>query len=203
MGLYVGRSEKLAVSYCKDADYYDAGYEKGELAATQEMQRVIDTIISDSALVEIFESNVASLNRYALYYSGFVTIRLPEVTSITNYAIANCKKLENVYLPKATSLTQYSFQGCTKLKVLDFPLVKSISNNVFHNCSKLDTLILRSGQVCSLSNTNSFAGTPIASGTGFIYVPYELVDSYKSETNWSTYAAQIRAIEDYPDVTGG
>lgn len=45
--------------------------------------------------------------------------------------------------------------------------------------------------------------TPMKSGTGYIYVPAALVDSYKAATNWSTYADQIRAIEDYPDITGG
>jgi hypothetical protein len=53
------------------------------------------------------------------------------------------------------------------------------------------------------NKTNIFASTPIASGTGYIYVPAALVDSYKGATNWSTYAAQIRAIEDYPEITGG
>ena len=38
---------------------------------------------------------------------------------------------------------------------------------------------------------------PIASGAGYIYVPAALVDSYKVATNWSTYAAQFRALEDY------
>jgi hypothetical protein len=40
-------------------------------------------------------------------------------------------------------------------------------------------------------------------GTGYIYVPATLVDTYKAGTNWSTHADQIRAIEDYPEITGG
>lgn len=27
--------------------------------------------------------------------------------------------------------------------------------------------------------------------------------SYKTATNWSTYAVQFRAIADYPEITGG
>lgn len=45
-------------------------------------------------------------------------------------------------------------------------------------------------------------GTAIASATGYIYVPQSLVDQYKAATNWATYANQIRAIEDYPEITG-
>ena len=57
--------------------------------------------------------------------------------------------------------------------------------------------MLAGGDLCSLDSTNAFTGTPIASGTGYIYVPAVLIDSYKAATNWSTYAAQFRALEDY------
>ena len=77
-------------------------------------------------------------------------------------------------------------------------LVTSIGSYAFCGCSKLTTLILRSETMCTLSNTNAFSSTPIESGTGYIYVPRALVDSYKAASNWSTYANQIRAIEDYP-----
>jgi hypothetical protein len=56
---------------------------------------------------------------------------------------------------------------------------------------------MRRTSVPSLSSTNAFAGTPIESGTGYIYVPAALIDSYKTETNWSAFAAQYRALEDY------
>ena len=45
--------------------------------------------------------------------------------------------------------------------------------------------------------TVTLKNTPIASGTGYIYVPAALVDSYKAATNWSNFAAQFRALEDY------
>jgi hypothetical protein len=54
-----------------------------------------------------------------------------------------------------------------------------------------------------MSNVNVLQLTKIANGEGYIYVPASMVDSYKSASNWSTYAAQIRAIEDYPEITGG
>ena len=58
-------------------------------------------------------------------------------------------------------------------------------------------MIIRSDTVCTLNSTNAFTGTP------YIYVPSALVNSYKTATNWSSYAAQIRAIEDYPEICGG
>ena len=40
----------------------------------------------------------------------------------------------------------------------------------------------------------------------FVIMPKEhwaLVDTYKVNSVWSTYANQFRAIEDYPDMCGG
>ena len=81
-------------------------------------------------------------------------------------------------------------------------MVTSIAATAFDTCSALTTVILRKNQVCTLANVSAFNSTPIKSGTGYVYVPSALVDSYKTATNWSTYAAQIRAIEDYPDICG-
>ena len=53
------------------------------------------------------------------------------------------------------------------------------------------------------ANTNLFVGNwsgndgPIMKGEGYIYVPRALVDSYKVATNWSSWATQFRALEDY------
>lgn len=34
-------------------------------------------------------------------------------------------------------------------------------------------------------------------------IPFAVGDAYSVDSKWSTYAAKIRAIEDYPDITGG
>lgn len=101
-----------------------------------------------------------------------------------------------------TSIGNYAFFSCSKLTTADFSAATSIGGYAFYSCSKLTALILRSATMATLSNTNAFSSTPIASGTGYIYVPAALVDSYKAASNWSTYANQIRAIEDYPEICG-
>ena len=91
-----------------------------------------------------------------------------------------------------------AFYNCSdKLKELDFPLVTSIAGNAFALCKSLTTVILRKNSVCELTGTGAFTDTPIGKGTGYIYVPSALVDSYKTATNWSTYADQFRALESY------
>jgi hypothetical protein len=54
-----------------------------------------------------------------------------------------------------------------------------------------------------LVNVSGVNNTPIGKGTGYVYVPSALIETYKTATNWSTFAAQFRAIEDYPEICGG
>jgi hypothetical protein len=96
-----------------------------------------------------------------------------------------------------------AFCSCTALTVVDVPEVKKIDANAFGGCTALEALILRSNTVVTMANANALGSSGIANGTGFVYVPSALVDSYKAATNWSTYAVQFRSIEDYPDICGG
>lgn len=96
-----------------------------------------------------------------------------------------------------------SFAGCSNLAKIDFDVLEEMQGADFYRCSTLTTVIIRSPAVCTMSDSDAFKSTPIESGTGYVYVPAALVDSYKAATNWSVYADQIRAIEDYPDICGG
>lgn len=91
----------------------------------------------------------------------------------------------------------YAFYGCTALTLVDVPSVTSIAEGALYSCIALLTLILRSEAVVTLTNTNALTGSAIASGTGYIYVPSTRLADYQAATNWSTYAAQFRALEDY------
>lgn len=134
------------------------------------------------------------------------TVSFPSATSVGLYAFGVCTNLTSVDLPKVTSITGGNsssvgaFYSCTSLARLDLPSVTSIGGNTFNTCSALTTLILRNEtEVCTLSGINVFGSTPIASGTGYIYVPDALVDDYKAATNWSTYADQIRPLSELPE----
>lgn len=104
---------------------------------------------------------------------------------------------------RVTKLRDRAFLNMPELTGVDFALVASIGENAFQNSAKLSTIILRYGTLVTIENTNALANTPIAKGTGYIYVPKALIDSYKTATNWATYANQFRAIEDYPEICGG
>lgn len=135
--------------------------------------------------------------------SKLATVSLPEATTLGSAAFSTCAALTSVTIPKATSLPSQCLYNCTSLQKIDLPAVTSISDSVFMMDSKLTAVILRSTTLVTLGNKSAFSSSGISAGTGYIYVPSSLVSSYKTATNWSTYAAHIRAIEDYPDITGG
>lgn len=102
-----------------------------------------------------------------------------------------------------TTLGSNCFRSNTSVTKIDFyKSITYISSALCYGASALTALILRGDTVTNLTVTNAFTNTPIANGTGYIYVPSALVEDYKAATNWTTYADQIRAIEDYPDICG-
>ena len=129
----------------------------------------------------------------------------PELESIGGGGFSRCSSLQGeVTLPKLTTMSNSAFEQCSGITKLDFSVLSSsILSAAFYKCTALESVIFRHGAMLTLANTNAFSETPIASGTGYIYVPSALADAYKTATNWLVYADQIRAIEDYPDITGG
>jgi hypothetical protein len=72
----------------------------------------------------------------------------------------------------------------------------SVAAYTFQSCSSLKYVLFGGAtSVPTLSSTNAFQGTPIASGTGYIYVPDSLLTTWKAASNWSTYANQIKGIK--------
>lgn len=130
--------------------------------------------------------------------SQLVTVELPEVAVIGNYTFSSCFAVESLTLPKATSIGSGALSSCSKLKSLDIGEPCYFDKYVFGNNSVygFKALILRSKTISTAASL-AFANCPINSGTGYIYVPAALVDSYKAASGWSTYAANIRALEDY------
>ena len=148
------------------------------------------------------------------------TIDLPQATSIGNYAFESCSELTTIDLPQATSIGTRAFTKCTSLTSINIPNITIINQNLFsyckelvkaefsnviqiesyafRYCSKLTTLILRVNQVATLSSDDALSSSNIGNGNGYIYVPDDLVESYKVATNWSTYASKIKGLSELP-----
>lgn len=178
----------------------------------------------DNTITKV-DSNVKSIAGYACRgMSKLKTVNLPNATSIGNYAFYYCTALTSINAPKVTSLGSYTLYNCGAIKSVNFPLVNSIGQNTFYSCggleradfgvagtinqagfaycSKLKALILRkTGTICKLATaTNAFQGSAIADGTGYVYVPDELVDEYRVATNWVNYASQIRGLSNLDNL---
>jgi hypothetical protein len=141
---------------------------------------------------------------------SLVSLSIPNMSGYTyQYMAAYCGSLQTADVSNASYISSYSFYGCANLTKMEFNRVGTIATNAFNGCTKLATLILRSGSLVTLGGTSAFTGTKIAGSGGYIYVPKTLDDgsdgvaTYKAATNWSTYASKFRAIEDYPEITGG
>lgn len=183
-----------------------------------------------SALAEIELPKASSVSGYAFNLcTGLKQAVFDAAEEIGNGAFYKCSALQNVSAPNANGIGQSAFLLCSSLTEAVFPkcyhidaqafakaesITKidigrnltasggTISNYAFNACASLSALVLRCEQAYALIGANAFTGTPIADGTGYIYVPQSLVSEYQSATNWSTYADQIRAIEDYTDIVG-
>ena len=140
------------------------------------------------------------------------------ITSIWNYAFQGCTKLTSVDIPDTvTSIGTYAFLGCENITSLTIPYsvtnigdyafeicesitsvtigsgVTSIGYEAFSECTSLTSITINASTPPTLGNY-AFAETPIASGTGYIYVPSASVSAYQSASGWSTYASRITAI---------
>lgn len=129
----------------------------------------------------------------------------PLITSFSNrgivtstYIFSKSTKLKNIYAPLLNTLSTGTFEYCSSLESLDTTAKLSIGGTyVFSNCTKLSIMVFRNpNNISTISNLNSFTGTPFASGGtgGTIYIPKVLYDElgtgssldYKAATNWST-----------------
>ena len=180
---------------------------------------VADGILNRS-IVEYNDDRVTSIGPLALTLCTELTsVDFPMVTTIGNNAFDGCTNLTNVNFPNAHTVGTTAFNGCsvlsnvcfpalkqvpatafqtcTELATADFAVANDFRKDSFKNCYKLTGLIIRNIDGVAYSYGGILSGTPIASGTGYIYVPAALVSDYKSNTGWSKYANQFRALEDY------
>lgn len=96
------------------------------------------------------------------------------------------------------------FSGCSSLESIDlsnWDASKITSNNnMFMGCSNLFKVVINREAVFPMSNTGMLQNTPIYNDwqDGTIYVPDNMVETYKTATNWSAYADRIKPISELP-----
>ena len=152
-------------------------------------------------------------------HSTLTSVNFPNCVNINGYALTGiggevgaftrCTSLTTVSFPACTSIGNYAFCYCSRLTTASFPACTAIGSYAFYVCHNLKSLYLTNSVVCTLSNSNAFASTPIggysaSAGTyGSIYVPASLVDAYKAATNWTYFADRIVSSEMTPSEGEG
>ena len=141
------------------------------------------------------------------YCSALASLSAPLLEKLPNYFCRYCTSLTELVLPKASTLGTSIVDGCSKLIKLDIGgAVTSITGRFIPSTSTgssvLETVIFRGVTTVPTMSSDQLKNTRVSQGLAYIYVPSSLVATFKVATNWSTYADQIRAIEDYPDICG-
>ena len=160
----------------------------------------------DKLMLDSLPSNLTSIGSYAFKYATNMTLSkgFPDsLTSIGSDAFISCENLVITKIPSGvTEIKSWTFKECTALSEITCEgAITSIGSYAFNQCSNLSQFVLPNiTKVPTLSNTNAFGSTLIATGAGYIYVPDVLVDSFKSASNWSTYAEQIRPISSLNNI---
>ena len=163
-----------------------------DLASSED---ALEQLISTKTITNIYVTGITSVRNFAFKnYTTLNSVNFPDVLSIGESAFEECSSLTSVTLPSCTSIGITSFKNCSSLTTIELPSVTSIGNQAFYSCSNLTSVILSGSTRCTLTNEYVFYYTPIQSGTGYIYVPANLVNSYKSDAYWVAYANQIVAI---------
>lgn len=113
---------------------------------------------------------------------------------------------------KGTDFT-YMFYYCNEIEKIDISHFKfSSTTYTSYWCAydyKLKAVIIRSFGSSYALNSSAFNSCYHILGTkntiynpeglkdGYIYVPRDMIETLSTATNWSTYASQLRALEDY------
>lgn len=117
---------------------------------------------------------VTVIKEEAFYYTGFVKVAFPSLTTLSG--------------------TRHL--GNTELIAIDLGQVSNLASSCLYGCSKLRTIVLRkSSTITAMATRSALSRTPFASGGsgGTIYIPKVLYDElgtgssldYKAATNWS------------------
>ena len=189
-------------------------FEKAIMRSIKEVQNTTSTEIgafaysnaTDLANVTFTEATVIDSNAF-YKCTALEEVYFPKVTHIGSYAFYGCGALKEVTFESGLIFTgRETFHACTSLEKADLGGTVNFYGMDFYGCTALKTLILRNTTNIATFHVNAgsqvFYNTPIASGTGYIYVPSALLSQYKAASAWSAYKNQFRAIEDYPEICG-
>lgn len=176
------------------------------------IETISNQFYSCNELTEINLPNLVTITGGAFNYCKKLnSLILPKLETInyTSSIISTCNKLKKFYAPQLTAIPKNTLCDAG-LETANISMCESIGEYAFNRDGYLKAVIIRQkNSICTLANSNAFQmcyhilGTtnttynPNGDKDGYIYVPDELVEDYKTATNWSVYADQIRPVSEY------
>ena len=183
-------------AYNEKGELIDGLMQNPEVIRTQE--ELDNAINGDSGAVYKLEQTIGDYG-YGVYTSIYQGgIRELQQTFTLN-EIADRYTIQNKVRLTASSYDRpYAYAYCNNLTTVDFKdenNALSLAHHLFYGCSSLEKVIVRTPMQSTIGE-GVFDDTPIASGSGYIYVHDSLVDTLKTAENWSTYASQIKPLSE-------
>lgn len=163
---------------------------------------MLDAALADTTYeTEYYNSVATKIAKWP--FTNVSKVNFPNVRSVVSQIFYG-KKIVEARLPALESSPGQIFLNGQQLKKAIFgPKLSALGGQDFRSCIVLETLVLPYEGVVSFTagttGSATFTDSAVVAGTAYIYVPASQVDAYKADANWSAYADQIRAIEDYPD----
>lgn len=140
-------------------------------------------------------SNLQISNYAFTYCSSMNNIILPPTISINNNIFEFCQSINSVIIPTTINKLTYTFSKCYALSGIIIPKQVTTLSSAFYDCWSLRYCdFSKHTSVPTLSNTNAFSSIP---SDCKIIVPDNLYDTWKTATNWSTYASKIIKKSDW------
>lgn len=149
-------------------------------------------------------NNLVNIGRYAFYRCYNITLNcIPDsVTEVGLSAFAHCNNLTTMEISSAVNFYSTStFEFCTNLTTIIGKCANITRiNQAFAANTALSAFVLPNLISVPELHGSAFNKTPIANGTGYIYVPDNLVESFKIHNQWVNYANQIKGIGEYTNT---
>ena len=112
------------------------------------------------------------------------------MTTIANWSLSNCTALEEIKLPNTITDIGNSSLRNSKIHELTIPeAVTSIGEYAIWQIQGFQKLTILATTPPTINTSRN------QSPSGNIYVPSSAVDTYRSASGWSSWAAKIVAIE--------
>ena len=213
--LNIGSHDSLSAKTRRYADYYRQ-LAAGTIKEVYDDETVeLASCFYRSPVEKVTFTRCKKIKSYAFRLCGeLFLVDFPELESMGTGSFLSATKLSSVFFPKVTSVASTAFQSssaetvdlpsctrimsggfayCAKLREIKIPICKTLDSKSFLNCSALEKIFLDGVTTVPTLATDSLTGTP---DTMKIIVPDNLVDSFKTATNWSTYANRIIGVSD-------